>query len=192
MSQYVTLVRHAKSSWKNQGQSDFDRPLNDRGQSDGLVMAQRMVSRNCIPDLMLVSSARRAQETSVFMRQAFNLPPEQYQLIDDLYLAEPEILLDVIASVPASTRHVMVIAHNPGLETLSELLAGHSLPPMPTLGIRHFACPSIHALAPTRQLEPNGSDTHFKRSVKKTESRGSFDTKGISLLFSDYPKSESD
>ncbi len=188
MSQYVTLVRHAKSSWKNEGQSDFDRPLNDRGNRDGPVMARRLVSRQCIPDLMLVSSARRAQETSLYMKQAFDTPSDQYQLIDDLYLAEPETLLAVLATVPAETRHVMIIAHNPGLESLSELLAGRTLPPMPTLGIRHFSCPSIQALA----SEPRSSDTHIKRHSRRSDTQKPVDTAGIQLLFDDYPKREVD
>jgi len=187
MSQYVTLVRHAKSSWNNQGQSDFDRPLNERGHQDAPVMAARMVSRNCIPDLLLISSARRAQETSAYMKQAFQLAPEQIQLIDDLYLAEPEILLAVMASVPESVNHLMIIAHNPGLESLSELLAGRSLPPLPTLGIRHFACPSIRSLAPAPP-----ADTHFKRSARRSDTHKTVDTRGISLLFDDYPKKEAD
>mgnify|MGYP000244279261 CR=1 FL=1 len=192
MSQYVTLVRHAKSSWKNQGQSDFDRPLNDRGNSDGPIMAKRLVSRQCIPDLMLVSSARRAQETSLYMKQAFDISPKQYQLVDDLYLAEPETLLAVMATVPADTRHLMIIAHNPGLESLSELLAGRTLPPMPTLGIRHFACPSIQALAPGYASEPRSSDTHIRRRSQRSDTHKDINTKGVSLLFDDYPKRETD
>ncbi|MGQ7845486.1 SixA phosphatase family protein [Granulosicoccus sp. 3-233] len=192
MSQYVTLVRHAKSSWKNQGQSDFDRPLNDRGNSDGPVMAKRLVSRQCIPDLMLVSSARRAQETSAYLQRAFNLSPEQYRLVDDLYMAEPEILLDVMAEIPEDVQHLMVIAHNPGLEQLSELLAGRTLPPMPTLGIRHFACPSIRALAPPRFPEQHTSDTQIMRSIKKPDTHRNLSHNGASLLFDDYPKREVD
>lgn len=186
MSQFLTLVRHAKSSWQVEGQSDFDRPLNDRGRRDSLTMAARLTSLACAPDLLLVSSARRAQETAAYLIDAFRLTTDQFQSNEDLYLAEPEILLGVIADVPDSTRHLMVVAHNPGLEALSDRLANHSLPPMPTLGIRHFACPSLRALTPRRE------DTHLLGSARKSDTHKSSSMKGVALLFEDFPKNIDD
>ena len=175
-NQFVTLVRHAKSSWKNQNQADYDRPLNQRGMQDGPVMARRLASRQCIPELLLCSSARRAQETAAFLYDEFQLSSEQFQLHEELYLASPDTLLDALSRVPASVKHVMVVAHNPGLEALSELLAGQSLPPMPTLGVRHFSCSSIRDLkSHCDQL----SDTH--KANRKAPA---------TLVFDDYPKSD--
>ena len=173
-NQFVTLVRHAKSSWKNQNQADYDRPLNHRGVHDGPVMARRLTSRQCIPDLVLCSAARRAQETAAFLYNEFQLSPEQLQLHEELYLASPDDLLASLSKVPGDMNHVMVIAHNPGLEALSELLAGHSLPPMPTLGVRHFSCSSIRDLqSHCAQL----SDTHKAKRIAPAI-----------LVFDDYPK----
>ncbi len=175
-NQFVTLVRHAKSSWKSQNQADYDRPLNKRGVRDGPVMAKRLASRQCIPDLVLCSAARRAQETAAFLYDEFQLNPEQFQLHEELYLASPYTLLDALSKVPASVKHVMVVAHNPGLEALSDLLAGQSLPSMPTLGVRHFSCPSIRDLkSHCDQL----SDTH--KADRKAPA---------TLVFDDYPKAE--
>ena len=36
----LILVRHAKSSWKDAGIEDHDRPLNKRGERDAPYMAQ--------------------------------------------------------------------------------------------------------------------------------------------------------
>ena len=173
-NQFVTLVRHAKSSWKTQHQADYDRPLNKRGVRDGPVMAKRLASRQCIPDLVLCSSARRAQETAAFLYDEFQLRPEQFQLHEELYLASPDTLLDALSAVLSPVNHVMVVAHNPGLEALSELLAGQSLPPMPTLGVRHFSCPSIRDLKSHCEQR---ADTHkANRNAPAT------------LVFADYPK----
>ena len=38
----LTLVRHAKSSWKDQYLSDRERPLNKRGERDAPVMGKRI------------------------------------------------------------------------------------------------------------------------------------------------------
>ena len=36
------LIRHAKSSWDEQGLNDIERPLNDRGKKDAPEMAKRL------------------------------------------------------------------------------------------------------------------------------------------------------
>ncbi len=38
----LLLIRHAKSSWADFEQKDFDRPLNDRGKKDAPEMAKRI------------------------------------------------------------------------------------------------------------------------------------------------------
>ncbi len=38
----LLIVRHAKSSWDDLSQKDFDRPLNDRGKKDAPAMAKRI------------------------------------------------------------------------------------------------------------------------------------------------------
>jgi phosphohistidine phosphatase len=192
--QFVTLVRHAKSSWNNADQADHDRPLNRRGMLDGPEMANRLLSRQCIPDLLLCSTARRAQETSAYLKTAFRLAPEQFKLIEDLYLATPKTLLETLARVPNTVQHVMIVGHNPGLEELSEQLAGQALPPFPTLGVRHYSCTSIRELV-ERHLALR-QDTH-KRHARNTSdldletretSTGHPNSAKANLLFDDYPK----
>jgi phosphohistidine phosphatase SixA len=39
----LIIVRHAKSSWANPDQTDFERPLNDRGNRDAPEMAKRLL-----------------------------------------------------------------------------------------------------------------------------------------------------
>ncbi|HRW98914.1 MAG TPA: histidine phosphatase family protein, partial [Cyclobacteriaceae bacterium] len=49
------VVRHAKSSWEDLDLSDFDRPLNERGERDAPKMGRRLKEREITPDLMLSS-----------------------------------------------------------------------------------------------------------------------------------------
>jgi phosphohistidine phosphatase len=56
-------MRHAKSSWKNNSLSDHDRPLNSRGSKDAPKIFQKLINENWIPDLILLSSSKRTQET---------------------------------------------------------------------------------------------------------------------------------
>ena len=41
----LIIVRHSKSSWKEINLTDFNRPLNGRGKSDGLLMADYLKSK---------------------------------------------------------------------------------------------------------------------------------------------------
>jgi len=135
----LTLVRHGKSSWQAAGQSDRDRPLNKRGTADAPVMAKRLADRDCIPELILCSSAVRTQQTAALLMSGLGLDKESIQFHDELYLASPATLLSAVQSLANDCAHVMIIAHNPGLEDLSAQLSDQCNACMPTLGIRHFS-----------------------------------------------------
>ncbi len=172
----LTLVRHAKSSWKNTGQSDHDRILNDRGERDSPEMATRLKNRGCIPDLILCSSAVRTQQTAQYLMDAFALHDGLLRVHRSLYLCSPQTILQEVAAVEAGVRHIMIVGHNPGLEQLSSLLSSKCNPQMPTLGVRHFACPGFVRIP----LEANAG-----------QAAGSPDHT-VDLLFEDFPKNASD
>ena len=69
----LVLVRHAKSSWSNSQQSDFERPLNDRGFNDAPLMARVVDSLGVKPDFILTSAAKRALTTANFFAEHFGL-----------------------------------------------------------------------------------------------------------------------
>ena len=56
-------MRHAKSSWAEAGQRDHDRPLNRRGRKASAAVGAWLKAGGYLPDLALVSNARRCQET---------------------------------------------------------------------------------------------------------------------------------
>ncbi|MFU8827788.1 MAG: SixA phosphatase family protein, partial [Brevefilum sp.] len=60
----LLLMRHAKSSWKDDNLTDHARPLKKRGRKDAKRIAQVMDKNDLIPDLILSSSAVRAAETA--------------------------------------------------------------------------------------------------------------------------------
>ena len=55
----LILMRHAKSSWKQPGLTDHDRPLNGRGRQDAPAMADALVARGWLPDAVVSSTAAR-------------------------------------------------------------------------------------------------------------------------------------
>jgi len=171
----LTLVRHAKSSWNTPGQQDHERPLNERGMRDAPVMAQRLLDKGCIPDLILCSSAVRTQQTAQYFVDAFGLNDNQLWIEPKLYLCSPETILTEVSVAEDGHKHIMVIAHNPGLEQLSALLSEECQQAMPTLGIRHFACKSLSNIA------------LHAASSRPTEPGDNFAIP-VQLLFQDTPK----
>lgn len=118
------LVRHAKSSWNETGGGDHERPLAPRGRKAAPAMARWMAENGVAPSLILVSTARRCQETLALMRPCFPGRP-QVMTESGLYLASAEDLLARLRRIDRGCDEAMLIGHNPGLHDLALLLAGH-------------------------------------------------------------------
>ncbi len=131
----LTLLRHAKSSWKDPGLDDFDRPLNQRGERDAPVMGRRLKARGARPSLILTSPAKRAQRTARLIAEAIGYPVEFLQREAELYLAEPKTILEVVAREAESFNDVFVCGHNPGMTDLANRLSGVRIDNVPTCGI---------------------------------------------------------
>lgn len=140
---YLTIVRHAKSSWAEAGLSDHDRPLNERGRKAAPAVAtflnRTYFGGNGVPallprpDRLVTSTALRALTTAQMMREAFALPVERLLLDSQLYLAEAGRILETMRRFDESWHHVMMFGHNPGMHDFAErILARAHVPKMPT------------------------------------------------------------
>ncbi len=114
----LCLFRHAKSSWDDPGQTDAERPLNVRGRKAAVAMGRYIAAEGLLPDRILCSTAVRTRETvaRAFAGVAGAPDPE---LIDAIYLAPAERLLDLVRKLPAAAERVMIVGHNPGLQDLA-------------------------------------------------------------------------
>jgi len=128
MTRELLLLRHAKSSWKKPELRDFDRPLNKRGKQDAERMGRLLRERELLPDSVLSSTAKRARATLKRLRQAAGIAKGAVIWRDDLYLAELDALLTILAEAPPAARRVLLIGHNPGLEMLTRHLGGGAIP----------------------------------------------------------------
>jgi phosphohistidine phosphatase len=114
------LLRHAKSSWKESGIPDHDRPLASRGRKASKAMARYLHEQRVRPELVLCSSATRARQT---FERLEPLGAREVHIERELYGADAATLLARLRDVPDGVASVMVIAHNPGLEDLTRVLA---------------------------------------------------------------------
>jgi phosphohistidine phosphatase len=112
----IILWRHAKSDWRDAGLADHERPLNARGLRDRNIMGAYIAER-FKPDIILCSTARRAQETLA----AYPLRGETKIVdIEALYHGAPETLLSCARQYGPGHACLMLVGHNPGMEMLAE------------------------------------------------------------------------
>jgi phosphohistidine phosphatase len=132
----LTLLRHGKAEAADAYPEDFERPLTHRGGIEAQEMAKRLVHRNLIPDLILVSPAERAWSTAEIIAAACELDPKQVQCARELYLATPEKTWLLLAHRASSLSHIMICGHNPGLSHLASRLGPKpQTRELPTAGI---------------------------------------------------------
>lgn len=129
------LCRHAKSSWADPGQDDFDRPLNERGQRDAPLMARHFKQRGEPIDLIVSSDAARAQATAKAFSHEFRMDGERFKLEHGLYHASVQTIAQVVAALPDSAQRVMIVGHNPGFSEAVAYFSSESLGELPTCGL---------------------------------------------------------
>lgn len=118
----LMIVRHAKSDWDNANLSDFDRPLNHRGQQAAPEMAGRLLKKGLIPQYLLSSPAVRAKTTANIFAKTLNLAEPTYNR--SIYEASHKTLLQIINGLPDAYNFVALFGHNPGLSSLLFSLTG--------------------------------------------------------------------
>ena len=138
----LIIVRHSKSSWKDLSLTDFRRPLNNRGKSDGPIMSRYLSSKINKIDFLHSSSSVRTFETSKFFISKIEFKNIKYD--DNLYHCSAQSIIRLIKNYPDQYKTVMIIAHNPGLTNLINMITHINLDNLPTTGIANidFACDS--------------------------------------------------
>ncbi|MES2701131.1 MAG: histidine phosphatase family protein [Bacteroidota bacterium] len=136
MQRTLVMIRHAKSSWSNPLQSDYERPLNERGKQDAPDMGKRLKEAGVIPDLIIASSAKRTRQTAKRIAHEVGYNPDDIQFEDKLYHCIPSIFEELIYEVKDKMKTIFIIAHNPGItDFVNQLSGSFQVDNMPTCGI---------------------------------------------------------
>ena len=131
----LSIARHAKSSWNDASLSDFDRPLNKRGQRDAPRMAQRLSAQARQPDLVVSSTALRAITTALHYVEGLGLDDDRLVKEPRIYDASVQTLSYLVQELPDHARHVLLVGHNPGFSALAHWLATCPFDEMPTCAV---------------------------------------------------------
>jgi len=120
----LLLLRHGKASKDDPDLHDEDRPLLPRGQEQSARMGAFLAERGLVPDRCLSSTALRAAATAVYFMGGARLALS-IELRRELYHAHPEAILAEVAKATRGSRRILVVGHNPGMEELVGMVAGH-------------------------------------------------------------------
>jgi phosphohistidine phosphatase len=118
----LLVFRHAKAV-RDDPRGDKSRALEGRGRKAAVFMGGWLRDQGFLPDLALVSDARRTRETFELASAQFETPvPAQFE--PSMYNASEDTLLAVLRRAEPRARRVLMIGHNPGLADFAALLAG--------------------------------------------------------------------
>lgn len=129
----LLVIRHAKSSWQNPWEDDFDRPLNDRGKRDAPFMAAEIKKKEVRLDALVTSDANRAYSTCAFFSAANPGIPVIKE--SRLYQANVKHFFEVVHNLPDAYRSVALFSHNTGLTDFVNRLTKVRVDIVPTCGI---------------------------------------------------------
>ena len=129
------LIRHAKSDWSDGGLSDFDRPLNTRGEKDAPQMAMHLLGVGRVPQAIVSSPAKRAYTTARLFADRIGIPENDISLREDLYEASTATVLQAIRELPDHFDHVAIFGHNPSLTYVVQQFADHYIDNVPTAAV---------------------------------------------------------
>jgi phosphohistidine phosphatase len=136
MQRTLVMIRHAKSSWANPLQSDYERPLNERGEQEAPMMGARLKALGIIPDLVIASTAKRAKQTAKKIAVAIGYDVEKIRWEDKLYHCIPSVFEETIYETDDAFKTIFIVAHNPGItEFINQLASDFSIDNMPTCGV---------------------------------------------------------
>jgi len=123
----LVVVRHAKAETPP-GLQDIARPLSPRGRADAEEAGRWLAGAVGTPELLLTSPARRTEETTARLLDAWGVEPV---VVDEerLYEASLGDLLRVVRGLDTDGAEatVVLVGHNPGVSALVEALTGEVL-----------------------------------------------------------------
>lgn len=119
----IYLLRHAKSSWKDESLSDIERPLNGRGKKAADTMGAFLKREKILVDLVLSSSAVRARQTIDRVLVSANIVTD-VRFDERIYEAGVQRLVEIVRQIENGKKNVVLVGHNPGFEELLEWLTG--------------------------------------------------------------------
>jgi len=115
----ILLMRHAQAASGGPNLPDHDRSLTLQGKSTAHQMGEFLKQHEVVPGMIISSTAIRATETAASFLEALGHRTEITRT-RQLYLADPEIYLNLLRDLPDEIEQPMLVGHNPGISNFLE------------------------------------------------------------------------
>ena len=129
------IARHAKSSWEYPELSDEERPLLRKGIKRTRKSGAFLKDNKIRIDHIISSPAVRAYETARILAGFLNYPEDHIKVVNSLYYANTNVLLDQLYSLPDEINSVMLVGHNPMFTNFANHFLTTKIDWLPTSGI---------------------------------------------------------
>ncbi len=124
----LVLLRHAKAE-PSGGVADELRRLTAVGIRQASAVGASLHAAGLVPERALVSSAVRTRETWEHLAVALgDEPAPEVVVSDEIYLAHPLEVVDLVRRTDARVRTLLVVGHEPAMSAAATLLAGEGEP----------------------------------------------------------------
>jgi phosphohistidine phosphatase len=130
----LLVMRHAKSDWGSPSGDDHERPLAARGVRAARRMGSFLADAGSIPQLVISSTAVRAQTTVELAVEAggWECP---IVTMAEFYASDPDRVLDVVRETEDDVERVLIAGHEPTWSTMVSWLIGGGRVRMPTAAV---------------------------------------------------------
>lgn len=117
----LVIVRHAKAEIPTPALADHDRALTVEGRDHAAHLGERLIEAQIVPEVALVSSANRAQQT--WKRMAAALENTEVRTVPELYEAGIGAYQGALSDL-GDTEVAATVAHEPTSSAFATWLAG--------------------------------------------------------------------
>lgn len=136
---YLTIIRHAKSSWENNALADIDRPLNSRGKSAIKLIGKHLNENEIYPDLIISSPAKRAFETAIGISKCIKYDVKNITTEPVVYHQSYSEIQNLLKKLDNQFTDVFLIGHEPNLSAIIYLFTKKEIEKFPTCAICRIA-----------------------------------------------------
>ncbi len=127
---HLILIRHAKAEY-GYLDDDFNRNLTKTGMEESKIIANQILLKKIIPDLIISSGANRALHTSKIISKIIRYSKD-IKVDNNIFEANYNDLLNIIKNIDDSINTLMITGHNPSLCDLTKYLSKKNIYTFPT------------------------------------------------------------
>ncbi len=130
----IVFVRHGKSSWDYEV-SDKDRPLQERGIRDALLVSETYKRTGTSIDKVYASPANRALHTCMIFTRNWDFPLERVILSEALYDFSGDRVASFVLNLDDSINTIALFGHNYAFTELVNSWGSKVIENVPTSGL---------------------------------------------------------